>query len=255
MSTLDRCLRAIPDDHPGLVDLRGLLLSGRCELFADEDGFVARSLDFPFAGGAGRPGAETILHAVERASAAGTAWAGEGSEEEWHLLVGDETVPAVESALSDWPRRGVTLHTRAAAVPPPPVDAPIELAADGWRAAGLDLGHLPDDLRRELASDWVASRPLAAAMIEGRVAATCYAPLVTERYWDVAVDTLAPYRRRGLAAACFEALARSMDERFSLEPVWGALDDNGASLALAAKLGFEPVHRLTSFVLRSGASS
>ena len=43
--------RYLPD-QPHWIDLRGLLLTGRCDLYAEADpalGFVARSWDFPFA--------------------------------------------------------------------------------------------------------------------------------------------------------------------------------------------------------------
>jgi predicted GNAT family acetyltransferase len=75
----------------------------------------------------------------------------------------------------------------------------------------------------------------------------CYAPVETETLWDVAVDTLAPHRRRRLATACFAALANEMERR-GKRPVWGALEENAPSMTLAARLGFEPAARLTSFV-------
>jgi len=86
---------------------------------------------------------------------------------------------------------------------------------------------------------------------EERPVAFCYAAVQTETLWDVAVDTLAEHRRRGLAAACFTALARHMNDR-GLSPVWGSLDDNVASMKLARKLGFVPVARLTSFACSQG---
>lgn len=66
---------------------------------------------------------------------------------------------------------------------------------------------------------------------------------MTETLWDVAVDTLDGHRRQGHASACFRALAAHMAAE-GRQPIWGANDDNAASLELAARLGFEPVDRL-----------
>jgi predicted GNAT family acetyltransferase len=76
--------------------------------------------------------------------------------------------------------------------------------------------------------------------------AFCYAACETETLWDVSVDTLAPFRRRGLAAACFERVRREMERR-GKRPVWGAHADNPASLALAARLGFRRDAELVAF--------
>jgi GNAT superfamily N-acetyltransferase len=76
--------------------------------------------------------------------------------------------------------------------------------------------------------------------------AFCYPVFETETLWDVSVDTLEAWRRRGLARACVEFLIDHM-RRHGKEPVWGALVSNTASLALAASLGFGPVDRLAVF--------
>ena len=115
--------------------------------------------------------------------------------------------------------------------------AEVRLLPDGHRAAGLDLDHLPEPSRREYALDWVARRPMAVAIADDRPLCFCYAAFTTESLWDVSIETLAPYRRRGLAAACFLALAAHMAAA-GKTPAWGAMDDNPASLGLAARLGF-----------------
>lgn len=244
---------ALPDEARW-VDLRGLLLSGRCAVYSGADpsiGLIARSWDFPFAALAGEPPAATIRRAVEDAEAAGTAWAGETSSGEWHLLTPAESVGVVAEALPGWRQRGVTLHRfwrelpAEPATPPPGVE--VRLAPWGTAAEKLELAHLPDALRDELSLEYVATRPMAAAFVDGRPVAFCYAPFVTEGLWDVAVDTLEPYRRRGLAAACFELLAWHLG-REGRRPVWGALDDNLASMRLALRLGFRPEVGLVTFV-------
>ena len=242
-------LARVPDDA-GHVDLRGLLLSGRCSLYGEaEGGFVARSWEFPYAAAFGAPPAEVIRRAIAAAPPATTSWAGEGRDGEWHLMADPESDAAVAAAVPDWPRKEVVLH-RWGGNPTRPVTPPgcdLRLAPDGWREAGLHFGHLPVALREEMESEWVAGRPLAAALVGGRVVSYCYAPVETETLWDVSVDTLAEHRRRGLAAACFLALARYLATR-DRRPVWGAFADNAASLALARRLGFQPAARLVSSI-------
>jgi GNAT superfamily N-acetyltransferase len=91
---------------------------------------------------------------------------------------------------------------------------------------------------------------VAAAILEGVAVAFCYPAYETETLWDVSIDTLEPYRRRGLARTCFEFLCDHMAAHGKV-PVWGALASNSASLSLAARLGFEEVDRSIVF-LREG---
>lgn len=248
-------LAALLPDEPRWVDLGGMLRSGRCDVFHGDDpagGFVARSWDFAFAAAAGQPEPGVVQRAVAGRSGEGTAWAGEGSAGEWHLLANEESVEAIRRALPGWRRRGVVLHSRPPGAgqpesPEPAVGVDLLLAPDGWVAAGLDLDHLPPELRREYRTEHVRACPLAAAVTGGRAVAFCYAPYRTGTLWDVAVDTLPDHRRRGLATACFRTLAAHLAGR-GLAPVWGALAENEPSLHMAARLGFRPTARLTSFV-------
>lgn len=239
--TVADCLACLPDEDR-CVDLRGMLLSGRCRLHGDSTaGFVACSGTYPYAVAWGTPPAMTI-----RAAADTAGWE---DAEEWHLLAGGESVDAVAAALPGWDRRGVVLHRwpHERCWPLATGGTDVRGAPHGWRRAGFAVHHLPAPLRRELSDDWVATRPFAAAFEEGRMVSWSYAPVETETLWDVAVDTLAPYRRRRLATACFAALAGEMERR-GKRPVWGALEENAPSTTLAARLGFEPAARLTSFV-------
>ncbi|HEX2253007.1 MAG TPA: GNAT family N-acetyltransferase [Thermoanaerobaculia bacterium] len=239
-------------DEPVWVDLRGMLLSNRCTVFVGEDGpargFVARSWDFPYAMAAGEPETDVVHRAVATDS---------GETSEWHLLAGLPSVAAVEAALPGWRRRGVTLHRWAGddgpdlGLPPAPSRLDVRLAPAGWAAAGFPIDHLPEAMRDELTTEHARHRPLAAVFVEGRPVSVCYAAFETEGLWDVAIETLAEHRRRGLAAACFGALASWLAGR-GRRPVWGALDGNEPSLRLAAVLGFEPVAQLTSFVRPTG---
>ncbi len=60
------------------------------------------------------------------------------------------------------------------------------------------------------------------------------------------IDTLEDFRRRGFAEAAVRELARHLRAQ-GREPVWGAAEDNPASLALARKLGFQVVDRVYLF--------
>lgn len=234
-------LAQVPDDDLH-VDLRGMLLSGRCRLHGDAAGsFVVCSDVYPFGVAWGSPPAEVVR--------AATAAAGWQAAEEWHLMADGDAAEAVAAALPGWKSRGVLLHRwpHRRAWPLASDGAEVRLAPLGWRRAAFAVDHLPGALRRELSHDWVATRPLAAAFVDGRMVSWCYAALDTETRWDVSVDTLAPFRRRRLAFACFATLAADMERR-GKRPVWGAVEENAASLELAARLGFEPVGRLTSFV-------
>lgn len=242
-------------DEPRYVDVRGLLLSGRCAVVRARDpehGLIARSWDFPFAAGVGELDEEVVRRVVADGELPSREQIESGERAEWHLLVQPEAAETAARALPGWDRRAVHIHRYERELPAFPADpegAELTLAPDGWAAAGFDLGHLPPDLRREMENEYVASRPLAAAFVDGRLAATCYAPFVTEALWDVAVDTLEPHRRRGLASACFLALAAHLG-RSGRRPVWGAVDENTASLRLAARLGFRPDAELISLVHR-----
>ena len=109
----------------------------------------------------------------------------------------------------------------------------------------LSLAHLPGELRQELESARGRS-PLAVGFVDGPAVSFACAPWQTETLFDLSIDTLEPHRGRGLAAAAAALLIDRLS-RTGRQPVWGALEDNGPSLRLAARLGFVPVDRL--FVL------
>ena len=243
-----RALAELVPDEPRWIDLRGLLLSGRCDAWAEPrpgDGFAAASRDYPFAALFGRPRPELIGAAVAHGLA---AFAHRPTAEEWQLIAAPEHRGLVEAALPEWRRQGIMLHRWPGDLewPGGPLESETRLLPDGHRRAGLDLERVPEASRWELDLDWVAGRPMAVALAEERPVAFCYAAFTTERFWDVSIETLGPYRRRGLAAACFAVLARHMARR-GKTPTWGAMLDNPASLGLAAKLGFVPDARLDAW--------
>jgi GNAT superfamily N-acetyltransferase len=112
----------------------------------------------------------------------------------------------------------------------------------GWRAHPAIVHALPPH----------AVLPALPAALDVRLVAgtdavrLAYVPWQTETLCDLSIDTLEAYRRRGLAAATASRLIERV-RASGKEPVWGALEDNAPSLALAKRLGFVPVDRL--FVL------
>jgi RimJ/RimL family protein N-acetyltransferase len=74
----------------------------------------------------------------------------------------------------------------------------------------------------------------------------CYAGWRTEKWWDVSIDTVEAYRRRGYAARAVRFMIGHM-AGLGQAPVWGALESNIASMHLAASLGFVAIDQLAVF--------
>ncbi len=110
----------------------------------------------------------------------------------------------------------------------------------------LALPDLPDALREELIDAARDGTPIMAAFAEGRPVSFCYAGSETEGWWDISIDTLEPWRRRGHPGRCVAALVAHYDG-LGKSPVWGAEVSNPASAGLAAKLRFEVVDEVVVF--------
>lgn len=165
------------------------------------------------------------------------------------ILAVPDDEPWVAGALPSWKHESAVLFRRSAESPLPTV-APgeVRFLETGELDALTGGPHplVPSTLRDELASAETAGTPIAAAFDARRVAAFCYAGSITETLWDVAIDTLQPYRRRGHAMRAVSFLIEHYGARGE-QPVWGAMVSNPASAALAARLGFTPVDALTVF--------
>ena len=232
-------LSALLPDEPQWIDLKGLLISERCDIWAEPDperGFVARSWDYPFAAIYGDPGPGCVLPAVNEGR---TTFKGQYLTDDWQLLAPPSSREAVEAALPGWRSRRVYLYRWEGDLeqPSPAAGAEIRLLPDGHGSEELSLAHAPETTRQELTLDWVSRRPITVAFVDSLPVTFCYAAFTTGTLWDVSIETLRPYRRRGLAAACFLTLARHMAGR-GLTPAWGAMEDNPGSISLAGKLGF-----------------
>jgi hypothetical protein len=107
------------------------------------------------------------------------------------------------------------------------------------------LDNLPPILRGEL-RDACHHSPIAIAEADARPVSFCYSGWETEKHWDVSIDTLDSYRHRGHGAAACTCLIHHF-AALGKTAVWGSVDSNAASTALARKLGFTAVDRLMVF--------
>jgi len=222
-------------DEPRWVETRSMLLAEDAAvtgLTGDHRTFVARALSRPLVAVVGHPEALFLADAVAQAGADVT------------VLCADEYGARAERALPGWRRIGAQILAWPGGVPlpaaPPATEArllePDEVAA---------LGHLPRALHRDLLAA-SADSLVAGAFSGGAPVSFCHAAALTETLWDIAVTTLDGYRRRGLATRAVQCLMAEMRED-GWWPVWGAEDDNPASLAFARRLGFTDSGRLALF--------
>jgi len=151
-------------------------------------------------------------------------------------------VPRERTDLVEALRGAGRAVTRAVLHTHPDPDAMPDYEGAAPLPADADLSNLPAELREEL--DEVRSqRTIWAAWVDGEPVSFAYAPTFSARWFDVSVDTVPGARQLGLATIVSAAMIRA-ERAQGREPVWGALEDNVASLRLARRLGFEPVDEL-----------
>jgi RimJ/RimL family protein N-acetyltransferase len=228
-----RLARALPD-LPRWVEVRSMLLSGRCELFgADESGgarFAVSDPDREVIALVGRPDRSVVEQALSSTEGKGV------------VICPHEDSDHAQNGLSDWRMSPAALHRLSeTARLPEEQDSRVRLLAPK-EIGSLDV---PPDLKLELTI--VAPYCLIAATFDSNQPVSfCYVAWETEGLWDVSIDTLAEYRGRGLAVPAVFFLIGLMKEKRK-QPVWGAEESNLASMRLASKLGFVPVDRLAVF--------
>src|SRR5262249_43512698 len=94
-------------------------------------------------------------------------------------------------------RAGARGGCRSTHLPPPPPLRPLEPAASiRLLTAGDALDHLPSGLRHEITHARF-DFPTGAAFVGGLPVSFCYGCFTSESLWDVSIDTLEEYRRRG----------------------------------------------------------
>jgi RimJ/RimL family protein N-acetyltransferase len=216
-------------DIPRLVETRAMLLGGAAAIHGDADGGHYVVSEDDLAAIVGRPSDEVVRAAVAGATAVRS------------LLVMCDALEDARRALPRWTCEEAVIHALPAPPPPWPHSGPDVRFLD----AATPLDHLTRALADEIACA-LRDGPVTAAWCEGRPAAFCYASSATESLWDVSIDTVPAYRRRGLAQSAVYAMAAHQREE-GREPVWGALVGNEASLRHAARLGIVTPDRLFVF--------
>ncbi len=127
----------------------------------------------------------------------------------------------------------------ASPVPMAPGTAPIVRRL----ATRDELGHVPASLREELERA-LATREVFAAFCGATPVSFAYVSLETEHHGDLSIDTLEAFRGRGYGAAALHPVIVGLAVR-GVRPVWGAIESNAGSIALARSLGFtEPAGTL-----------
>lgn len=229
-------LRLIPD-APRWIDVRGLLMSGHCRVFAanPETGGVVRSALYPFAAVWGRPKAGDVADAVREPG-------------RYLEVAAQDRSSALDAVLEGWDLGGLWVHRYAPVNSPPRPAAPagIELFVGSGDELDADDRGFADYARLDLALVRQYAFPVAAAIDDRQIASFCYPTYATDTRWDVSIDTASTHRRQGLATLCFEAL-RAMLATRGMEPVWGAHDGNEASLRMALARGFVRDTHLVSY--------
>ncbi len=219
-------------DNQLLLDTRGSLLSRPCELFGQtKEDFVIRRFDAPLICVFGKPAISAIQKSVSK------------SVQEVEVLTYQESLVQVSSALNDWPKEAAIIHEFSN-----PPDMKKEIDGQVRLADEDELSWVRDDfpeLAKELL-DAAPHSPIAAFFVENRPVSFCFSTCESESLWDVSIETLPNYQRKGFAECCARFMIRYMLKK-GKQPSWGALESNISSLNLAQKLGFVPVGELFLF--------
>ena len=241
-------LTRVPDE-PRWIDTRGMLLSGRASVHIPVTpgdsfpGAIVVVADSALASVVGRPPARAICDVIAELSG------------DVNLLAQMDDADYVGRSLGNWRRQRAIIHVLSA----PAVESEPEPQTRVFTLESAPrFDHVSETLRRELmdalngrtvsrfvpgsvpAFSTRPSRvtvPMAAVWADGRPVSFCYPVWQTETLWDVSIETLEPYRRRGFGERAARALIRHM-RAAGRAPVWGALETNTGSRVLAARLGF-----------------
>jgi len=225
-------------DIPRWVEVRSMLLHGRAQLIgpvgSSPPAFVVLHTDGDQAVAVGRASRAAILEAATTAD---------------EILAATEDTSWVAGALPEWKVESALLFRRPVDSVLPKVLAGTVRFLTAREVADLTdapASFVPASLRDDLRLAHAEGTPIAAAFDEGSATAFCYAGSITETLWDISIDTLERYRRRGHAMNVVSFLVEYYASR-GKQPVWGALFSNRASQSLAARLGFAVVGSLSVF--------
>jgi RimJ/RimL family protein N-acetyltransferase len=216
------------------VETRALLLLDRSEIWEDDGGCVVRDPDLQLIALIGRPRLSLVARVSRRSSEPSTVIAPMGNFD----------------YVAEGPAEFQDGKARVGVLPPGYVFSSSLEEEDCMRRVSRSdrdrFSGLPLRLQREV-GDRLGECPMMAAFVEGKPVSFCYAHHETETLWDVSIETLEEFQRRGLATRCFHGLASRMAKKRGKLPVWGAMEDNLASIRLAEKLGFVWVTDLAVF--------
>jgi len=229
-------------DLPRWVEARALLLWEPCEIFGlQEEPELSLVVREPDAGSIFIIGAPTVT-AIQSALQTNLR----GGE----VIAPLEQATWLTAALPEWTRTRIIVHRLADPHRLPEASA----GTVGFlEPAALQQFPIPAELLQELESGAEQSM-ITATCVDQQPVSFCYAGAITESLWDIAIDTLPEYRRKGYAAQCVAHMIRYMQTQ-GKQPVWQALENNPASWRLAQKLGFVPVDELVLFQPSEQANS
>jgi RimJ/RimL family protein N-acetyltransferase len=214
---------------PRLVETRSMLLSVGSEVRGDAESGHYVVWEDDLAAVVGHPDLSLVREVL--AAAPGVK----------DLLVQRDVIETLRRGLPEWSFEEAVIHSLPDPAPEWPLPGPDVSFLDDHTS----LAHLPSELAAEIESARAAG-PVTATWCDDRAVAFCYASSVTETLWDVSIDTLPAYRRRGFAQSAVHLMA-AFHRESARGPVWGAVIGNLASLQLASRMGFVPVDTL--FVL------
>jgi hypothetical protein len=226
----DRLALQLPDE-PRWIETRATLRRAGAQIFGLRENpglhFVVRHPATGICCVVGTPDTDAIRRAAEHSGI------------EHSVLSPVEVEVHVQAALRGWRPALATLHSPGRNMPPLEVDGKTVRLFDV--ASLRQLRGVPDAILEEITLLEVS--PIAVAFCRELPVSFCFAAYETETLWDVSIETVAGFQRRGYAARSFAALMPHFT-RLGKQPVWGAELENVASRSLALKLGFVPVAEL-----------
>lgn len=163
----------------------------------------------------------------------------QAAEDVSELLAFADNVGRVRSLLPNFSAEGASIFSAPDHLPHAPPHRCRKIS-QGELAAH---NHLPTELAAELVKVAADGVPVVAAFDGTRPVSFAYVASESESLWDVSIDTIESYRRKGYATAAVLHLMRAMREK-GKSAVWGALQSNRASANLALSLGFVESDRL-----------
>ncbi len=229
MPSLSQKIAELLPDKPEFIDFLGLLQFKDRKIYGDEKNFILVSHTKKLACVYGKPEINLLRLAISPDSPI-------------DILALPHSKEYLSTAFPQWRHETAILHEWQRVFPEEiPTGLTIRLLSQKEieQIYGID-----STLKEELLNE-SENMEIGAVVVKGRPVCFCYANFLTEKYWDVSIDTLRNYRRKGYALACVKFM---IEFHKNLKPAWGALASNQPSLKLANKLGFVPVAEQSLFL-------